>query len=209
MTGQSPSLREEHALHAQGFGAVAGVDEAGRGAWAGPVFAAAVILPIDAGIDATFVGVNDSKKLSASQRLRMRGMILERSLAWAVGAASNTEIDALGILPATRLAMMRAVSALRVAPDALLIDAVQLPSLALRQKSFNFADSISLSVAAASILAKTSRDELMVELDAQLPGFGLGMHKGYGTRAHTQALATHGVTWLHRRTYKPIRAFVM
>ena len=139
----------------------------------------------------------------------MRGLITDLSVAWAVGASSNGEIDALGILPATRLAMMRAVVALRAAPEALLIDAVKLPGLALRQKSFNFADSISLSVAAASILAKTSRDALMVELDAQMPGFGFGVHKGYGTRAHQLALAAHGVTWLHRRTYKPIRALVM
>ncbi len=208
MTAQRPSVREEQALQAQGFGAVAGVDEAGRGAWAGPVFAAAVIMPVDARISAALAGVNDSKKLSVAQRVRMRALISEVSVAWSVGVSSNGEIDALGILPATRLAMMRAVAALRVAPDALLIDAVKLPALALQQKSFNFADSISLSVAAASILAKTSRDALMVELDEHVPGFGFGVHKGYGTRLHQLALAAHGVTWLHRRTFRPIRALL-
>ncbi len=209
MTDPRPTMREELALRAQRCGAVAGVDEAGRGAWAGPVFAAAVILPADESILAALAGVNDSKKLSAAQRAGARRVIAELSVAWAVGVSSNGEIDALGILPATRLAMMRAVAALRVAPDALLIDAVNLPGLALRQKSINFADSISVSVAAASIMAKTSRDMLMGEVDAQLPGYGFGVHKGYGTRAHALALAAHGVTWLHRRTYKPIRALFM
>lgn len=186
---------------------VAGVDEAGRGAWAGPVVAAAVILPASRVALAKLKDANDSKQLTALQRDRLRTHIQTHALAWAVGAASNTEIDALGIVPATQLAMMRAVVALTVAPHALLIDAVKLPALALPQRVFNFADSICLSVACASILAKTHRDAMMCCLDSMLAsaGYGFAAHKGYGTRVHADALNRAGVSWAHRHSFAPIK----
>lgn len=204
---RAPTLTFEKDLWSKGFAHVAGVDEVGRGAWAGPVFAAAVILPHDRAsrARAALRGVNDSKKLTVAQRDIMRERIQTTALAWATGCASNGEIDALGIVPATRLAMMRAVTALRVAPDALLIDAVTLPDLLLPQHVFNFADSISLSVAAASILAKTARDAAMRRLDETAPGYGFATHKGYGTHAHAQALAEHGPCWAHRCSFAPIQ----
>lgn len=201
-----PSLREERALQQAGHRLVAGVDEAGRGAWAGPVVAAAVILPCERRIASLLRGVNDSKQLTAAQRVAMREQIQRVALAWSVGSASSAEIDALGIVAATRLAMARAVAGLRVAPDALLIDAVNLPELPVVQRAFDHADSISLSVAAASILAKTSRDAMMCALDASAAGYGFASHKGYGTRAHAEALARLGPCWAHRRSFKPVAA---
>jgi ribonuclease HII len=201
-----PSLAEEQKMRADGVAWVAGVDEAGRGAWAGPVTAAAVVLPAEPAIQRRLRGVDDSKKLSAQRRDRLRADICSAAVAWAVGMADSAEIDRLGILPATRLAMMRAVAGLAVLPDGLLIDAVTLPELAIRQLSFNFADSISLSVAAASILAKTARDSLMCALDSEYPDYGFAVHKGYGTRLHHVALARSGICTLHRTSYKPIAA---
>lgn len=199
-----PSLVEEKKMRTDGVAWVAGVDEAGRGAWAGPVTAAAVVLPAEPAIQRRLQGVTDSKKLSAQRRGRLRADICSAAIAWAVGMADSGEIDRLGILPATRLAMMRAVAGLAVLPDGLLIDAVTLPELVMRQRSFNFADSISLSVAAASILAKTARDSLMCALDHEYPDYGFGVHKGYGTRLHQQALASAGVCPLHRISYRPV-----
>jgi ribonuclease HII len=188
-----------------GFVRIAGVDEAGRGAWAGPVVAAAVILPCTPEAMTQLAGVNDSKKLSVRQREAMREVVQQVALAWAVGSASCAEIDALGILPATRLAMARAIEGLVVPAEALLIDAVKLPAVKLPQQSFNFADSISLSVAAASILAKTTRDAMMCELDERLAGYRFTLHKGYGTRVHQQCLRALGPSPAHRHSFKPIR----
>jgi ribonuclease HII len=196
-----PDFREERAWHARGALRVAGVDEAGRGAWAGPVFAAAVILP---DTPALFRGIDDSKKLKAVQREAMRIRIERDACCWALGSASAREIDQLGILPATRLAMLRAVAGLSVSADALLIDAVKLPEAGLPFRAFNFADAISLSVAAASILAKTARDRVMQQLDSHTPGYRFGVHKGYGTRAHATALAANGPCAHHRHSFKPI-----
>jgi ribonuclease HII len=189
----------------QGYRLIAGVDEVGRGAWAGPVVAAAVILPLDPKTRRQLRGVNDSKQLTPEQRAEARGRIEQVAVAWAAGSATCDEIDALGIVPATRLAMMRAISSLALAPDALLIDAVSLPDVPIRQCAFNFADSLSLSVAAASILAKTERDAMMCGLEATLPGYGFAAHKGYGTRSHATALHTLGVSPIHRRSFKPIQ----
>ncbi|MDW8351633.1 MAG: ribonuclease HII [Anaerolineae bacterium] len=202
----APSLREERALWRSGCRRVAGVDEAGRGAWAGPVVAAAVILPCNPRAASYLRGVNDSKQLTPTQRAALRERIERVAVAWAVGSASNAEIDALGIVPATRLAMMRAVAALQLTPDALLIDALDLPELPIVQRAFPRADAISLSVAAASILAKTTRDAVMCALDATASGYGFADHKGYGTRAHAEALARLGPCWAHRRTFKPVAA---
>ncbi|BCX02450.1 MAG: ribonuclease HII [Candidatus Roseilinea sp.] len=201
---RSPSLREERALQRAGHRLIAGVDEAGRGAWAGPVVAAAVILPFDRRTSALLRGVNDSKQLTPAQRVALRERIERVALDCSVGSASSAEVDALGIVAATRLAMMRAVVGLRLAPDALLIDAVALPELPVVQHAFDHADAISLSVAAASILAKTARDAIMCALDASAVGYGFAGHKGYGTRAHAEALARLGPCWAHRRTFKPV-----
>jgi len=133
-----------------------------------------------------------------------RVQVEQHAVAWAVGSASHEEIDAIGIVNATRLAMTRAVCELTVQPDALVIDAVRLPELGLTQDVFYHADAISLSVASASILAKTARDSYMRILEEQLPGYGFAAHKGYGTVVHQAALAQLGVSWAHRRSYAPI-----
>ena len=200
-----PHLQEERTLQRAGHELVAGIDEAGRGAWAGPVVAGVVMLPSSRAALAKLRGANDSKLLTANQREIQRRLIEAHTLAWSVGWASNTEIDALGILPATRLAMMRAVASLAITPHALLIDAVKLPALELAQHVFNYADSISLSVACASILAKTARDAMMCDLQHSLPNYGFAAHKGYGTRAHAAALAQHGPCWAHRYSFAPIK----
>jgi ribonuclease HII len=207
--GNNTLLTIEHELELQnsGFSHIAGIDEAGRGAWAGPVIAAAVILPLTASLISELIdyGVNDSKKLNARQRDTCRVLIEHIAIAFALGDATHSEIDELGIIRATRLAMIRAVQGLTPSPEALVIDAVRLPSLSLKQDVFYYADSISVSVAAASILAKTSRDTYMRHLDEKLPGYGFSAHKGYGTQLHQEALKLKGVTWAHRRTYAPIK----
>ncbi len=185
---------------------VAGLDEAGRGAWAGPVVAAAVILNLAKVRTLRKVGVHDSKQLSPRLRTALFPIIQASCLAWGVGLADAAEIDALGIVPATRLAMRRAVEALSPPPDALIVDALRLPDVDLPQRAFPFADSISLSVAAASILAKVTRDRLMADLEEVFPGYGFARHKGYGTRAHHQALKAMGACGVHRMTFRPIQA---
>ncbi len=198
-----PSLRHERALQRCGHAHVAGIDEAGRGAWAGPVVAAAAILnPAQV---QNLRRVNDSKQLTPRQRESLFPIVQAACLAWGIGRADAAEIDALGIVPATRLAMRRAVAGLSLSPDALIIDALRLPDVRLPQRAFNFADSISLSVAAASILAKVTRDRLMVELAAAFPGYGFERHKGYGTQAHQAALRAQGACAAHRKTFRPIR----
>jgi ribonuclease HII len=202
-----PSLKFELQFRRQGHRLVAGVDEAGRGAWAGPVVAAAVILPLERpGLRAALAGVNDSKQLTARQRERLFDVIRASALAVGVGGAGPGEIDRDGIVPATRAAMERAVAALNPQPEALLIDALPLQSLiSLPQRSLPYGDSRSLSIAAASIVAKVSRDRLMAGLDARYAGYGFARHKGYGTAAHRQALERLGPSEAHRRSYAPIR----
>ena len=198
-----PTLDHEQRFHQSGHALVAGIDEAGRGAWAGPVVAAAVILNLSE--TASLREVNDSKQLSARHRAALYQVIIDHCTAYGVGQASAAEIDTWGILPATRLAMTRAVEALSPQPQALIIDAVRLPHVSKPQDVFNFADSISLSVAAASILAKVTRDRLMIELDAQYPQYALARHKGYGTPLHQSALQSIGPCEIHRKSFKPIR----
>jgi ribonuclease HII len=205
----SPSFEHEMVLQASGCQVVAGIDEAGRGAWAGPVVAAAVILRLDAATQRLLQGVNDSKQLTAHQREEYRIVIEHTALAYTVALATQEEIDTQGIVPATRWAMIRATQGLSLQPDALVIDAVKLPDLPMRQDVFYYADSISLSVAAASILAKTARDTLMRQLDQQVPGYGFARHKGYGTTQHQQALRELGVSAVHRRSYAPIRKLLL
>ena len=208
MTGSkhTPTLKREYQLVRAGHALIAGIDEAGRGAWAGPVVAAAVILNFSEA--RSLRGVNDSKRLTARQRDKLYQVIVEHCLAYGIGQGSSEEIDAIGILPATRLAMLRAVQALQPQPDALIIDAVRLPQIARPQAVFNFADSISLSVAAASILAKVTRDRLLIELDARYPAYQFARHKGYGTRIHRAALQSVGPCAIHRQSFRPISALL-
>ena len=159
---------------------VAGIDEAGRGAWAGPVAAGAVILSVSKSIPDTLKDVNDSKQLSPKQRERLAGIIKTTCLSWGVGMASSDEIDQIGILPATRLAIRRAMEYLKVTPQHLLLDYITLPDINLPQTPLVKGDARSLSIAAASILAKTSRDELMIKIDKNYPEYGFARHKGYG-----------------------------
>lgn len=203
-----PDLSLETQFYSQGHALIAGIDEAGRGAWAGPVVAAAVILPLDRPevLQALLAaGVNDSKQLSARRRLQLVPAIEAAALAIGVGGASAVQIDQDGIVPATRAAMERAVAMLEPQPQALLIDAVSMSSLiALPQRSLNYGDSISLSIAAASVIAKVARDKLMRGLDERHPGYGFARHKGYGTRGHQLALQALGVCDVHRKSYAPI-----
>jgi ribonuclease HII len=197
-----PTLDRERRLLRAGHSLIAGIDEAGRGAWAGPVVAAAVIL--DPAEVSQLDGVNDSKRLSPRQRDKLYQIILDHCVTYGIGQGSVEEIDAIGILPATRLAMTRAVAALSPQPDALIIDAVRLPQVNKPQAVFNFADSISLSVAAASILAKVTRDRLLIDLDAHYPAYQFARHKGYGTQIHRAALQSVGPCAIHRTSFKPI-----
>lgn len=201
-----PNLCEELLLYKAGYTHIAGVDEAGRGAWAGPVCAAAVVLPLDrADLLRTLEGVCDSKQLSPAQRETLLPVIQQVAEAIGIGWADPAEVDALGVVAATRRAMARAVECLNGRADALLIDYVHLPEVALPQRSLPRADTRCLSVAAASIVAKVARDRLMVALDAEWPGYGFARHKGYGTRAHRQALARLGPSPLHRVSWRPLQ----
>ncbi len=201
----APDLRFENRLWDAGLPRVAGVDEAGRGAWAGPVSAGAVILPPGAEIAARLRGVRDSKQMIPAGRARWAEVIKEQALAWGVGFASSQEIDALGIVPATRLAMARALACLGMPAGHLLVDALRLPEIALPQTPLVKGDARSLSIAAASVLAKTARDALMVQLDEQYPAYGFARHKGYGTASHMQALQRVGPCPLHRFSFAPVK----
>ena len=199
-------LRHELALLAKGYTIVAGLDEAGRGAWAGPVFAGAVILPLDrADLIQVLDGVRDSKLVSPGRREKLFPRIVEIATAAGVGSASNAEIDRYGIVPATRLAMRRALESLPIQPDVLLTDAIRLPEVKLPAVPLIRGDQVSLSIAAASILAKVSRDHVMIELDQQYPEYGFAAHKGYGTARHHEALRTYGPVDIHRHTFAPVR----
>ena len=204
MTRVNPHLEFEKDLWAQGARIVAGVDEAGRGAWAGPVFAAAVVLPTDERICDLLHGVRDSKQMTPRQRERWQGCIQSAAVAWAVACASRTEIDELGILPATCLAMQRAVQELRNPPQHLLVDYVRIPDCGAPQTALPKGDCLCLSIAAASVLAKTARDAFMRALEAQYPGYGFAAHKGYGTARHRTALLELGACQEHRRSFKPV-----
>lgn len=203
-----PTLKCEKALWRKGVTLVAGIDEAGRGAWAGPVAAAAVILPDDPLVIRHLIGVRDSKLMTPLQRSTWAFQIKQIARCWGIGFASNREIDTFGILPATRLAMLRAVNRLPVSPQHLLIDAVILKEINISQTSLIKGDSLVLSIAAASVLAKTARDAIMRDLDRKYPFYGFSTHKGYGTLLHRRALNGHGPCPVHRATFKPIRAWM-
>jgi len=198
-----PDLSFEHKLWQSGLTYIAGMDEAGRGAFAGPVAVGAVILrPSLRSQGSALNGVRDSKQMTPLARERLAPRIKESALTWSVGFASSDEIDSLGIVPATRLAALRALESLSVIPDFLLTDfRLELPELDIPQTSLVKGDVKCLSIAAASVLAKTARDALMRELDSQYPGYGLGKHKGYGTPFHRLAMKRLGYSAIHRKSF--------
>ncbi len=206
MTNNSliPSFAEEKNLEAQGYRYIAGIDEAGRGALAGPVLAAAVILP--GNIDFPWLSqVKDSKQLSPAKRQLLFHHIHEIAVAIGVGLASSEVIDTQGIIKATQLAMKLAIDQLSPPAETLLIDYMHLPEVKLPQKGITNGDSLCFSIACASIIAKVTRDQLMIELDRAYPGYGLAHHKGYGTREHLAHLCQLGASPIHRQSFKPVK----
>lgn len=191
----------EHQAHAKGFRFIAGVDEVGRGCLAGPVVAAACILDIEKPLPK---GLNDSKKLTAKTRERITAELKEHCVAYSIGQVEAEEIDRINILEATKKAMLLAIGSLTPAADFLLIDALNLKQSTLPQKAIVKGDSISASIAAASILAKTYRDDLMKAYDLDYPQYGFAGHKGYGSALHIEALRSNGECFLHRRSFKGV-----
>lgn len=187
----------EHTKWQEGFGAVAGVDEAGRGPLAGPVYAAAVILPPDEMIE----GLNDSKKISEKKREALFPIIKEKAISYSIATASEEEIDRLNIREATSLAMNRAINGLTVPPGFVLVDGNYIGGCAYPFECVIKGDARSASIAAASVLAKVSRDRLMLEMAEKYPEYGFEKHKGYGTRVHVEALKQYGPCPIHRKTF--------
>ena len=184
-----------------GYKVIAGVDEAGRGPLAGPVVAAAVVLPEHFDVP----GINDSKKLSEKKREALFPVIKKRAIAFGIGMAEHEEIDRINILQASLLAMKRAVEALKILPDYLLIDGKFTIDSIIDQRSVIKGDALSLSIAAASILAKVSRDRMMADLDLRYPEYGFSRHKGYPTKAHKEAILTHGPCPIHRKSFRGVK----
>lgn len=199
-----PTFLHERGLIASGFTYIAGIDEAGCGCWAGPVYAAAVILPLDSRIGL----IRDSKRLSEHQRMRVVDQIKSRSTAWAVGTASHLEIDELNIRQAAFLAMRRAIDGLSIQPEFVLSDGFKIPGISIPNKKIIGGDRTVKSIAAASIIAKVERDLEMERLDKAYPGYGFSSHKGYGTREHQASLKKLGPCAIHRMSYKPLKATI-
>jgi ribonuclease HII len=199
---ETPGLQLEQALWQKGVQFIGGIDEAGRGAWAGPVMAGAVILPNNPQLRLTLAGVRDSKQMTPRQRERWVLEIKSVALAWSVGTVSAAEIDEIGILPANRLAMKRAIDGLSLTPEYHLFDFIHWKDCPYPGQRLVKGETQSLSIAAASVLAKTTRDALMRELDGQFPGYEFGRHKGYGTVIHREAIARLGLSTIHRKTFK-------
>ncbi|NVN92375.1 MAG: ribonuclease HII [Desulfuromonadales bacterium] len=194
---------EQQALH-RGYRILAGIDEAGRGALCGPVVAAAVILPVGVRLD----GVDDSKKLSPTKRDQLYELIMSRAISVGIGFGSPELIDRINILQATRHAMLEALTGLSPQPDMLLIDGITTINTPLPQKTIKKGDSLSLTIAAASIIAKVSRDRLMCELDSAHPGYGFATHKGYGCASHMEAIRLLGPSPVHRLTFRGVKEHV-
>jgi len=195
-----PNFEWEATVRASGWIRIAGVDEAGRGPLAGPVVAAAVVLPEDVKLE----GLRDSKCLPEPVREQLYVQVLEVALGWAVGVASPEEIDRVNILRATHLAMARALSALSPGADGALVDGLPVRGLPCPHHAIVRGDGCCMSIAAASVLAKVTRDRLMLALDGEHPGYGFARHKGYGTREHLQALREFGPLPCHRRSFRPV-----
>ncbi|MBR5234145.1 MAG: ribonuclease HII [Clostridia bacterium] len=187
----------EHKAHEEGFAVVCGVDEAGRGPLAGPVYAAAVILP--EGLEE--MGINDSKKMSEKKREQLFDTILENATAYGIGFATETEIDEINILNATFLAMRRAVEAMGVKPDLVLVDGNRKPNTGYEEMTLVKGDAKSISISAASILAKVSRDRYMKDLAERHPEYKFEQHKGYGTKLHYEMIEQYGILPDHRRSF--------
>ncbi len=200
-----PSLQFELSLWRQGLKLVAGIDEVGRGALAGPVYAAAVILPAHKSILRELDGVRDSKQMRRAEREAWAPVIQAKALSFAIGKASCKEIDRIGIAPATRLAAKRAVLGLGIAPQHLLVDYLRLQELDLPQSPIVGGDALCLSIAAASVVAKVARDAELCALDRRFPLYGFAAHKGYATEAHRSAIEQYGPCAQHRRSFAPVR----
>ncbi len=181
----------------RGYCRIAGIDEAGRGPLAGPVVAASVILPVDMLIE----HIDDSKKLSAKQREYLSGIIIEKAISIGIGIVDEKQIDDINILNATKIAMKKSIASLSVIPDMILIDAVRLDGIGIAQKPIIKGDSLSISIAAASIIAKVTRDKIIDEFDGQYPQYGFRNHKGYCTKEHIMAIRKYGVCPIHRQTF--------
>ena len=202
-----PSLAEERKLEAKGYRYIAGIDEVGRGALAGPVVAAAVILPCH--INAPWLSqIKDSKQLSPAKRELLFPHINEAAISVGIGKAAAEVIDKQGIIRATRLAMKSAIDQLLPSAESLLIDYMLLPEVPLPQKGITKGDSLCLSIACASIIAKVARDHLMIEFDRIYPGYGLAQHKGYGTKKHIACLHRLGPSLIHRRSFRPVKYMI-
>lgn len=201
-----PHLKEERALIRRGYRRIAGLDEAGRGSWAGPVVAAAVVLPLEwRNLQTKLSGVRDSKLLTPRRREEVYEKVIEVALGIGMGIVPPCLIDERGIVAATRLAMRRALDALPSRPDYLLVDFLSLPDESSPHKSIVRGDNLSLSIACASIVAKVERDYMMIAFGAEYPGYGFARHKGYGTPQHREALMRLGLTPLHRLSFRPMR----
>lgn len=195
--------RYEEELYDMGYKNICGIDEAGRGPLAGPVVVAACIMPPFLRID----GINDSKQLSAKKREELYKIIVKEAIAYSVVFIKEKEIDELNILNATKKGMLEAVANLKVTPDYVLIDAVNLGELKMESKAIIHGDALSASIAAASILAKVSRDNYMEAMDKKYPNYGFARHKGYGTKAHLEALEKYGPCKIHRKTFYPVSKY--
>jgi ribonuclease HII len=206
-THQIPSFAEEERLEAQGYQLIAGVDEVGCGALAGPVVAAAVILPSH--IDTPWLKqIRDSKQLTPARRQLLSEHIHEIATSIGIGIASHEFIDTQGLTKARRLAMKTAIDQLSPPPESLLIDYLSLPNVPLPQKGIKNGDSLCVSIACASIMAKVYRDHMMIDLDRAYPGYGLAKHKGYGTKKHLSCLFQLGPSPIHRQSFKPVRDII-
>ncbi len=201
-----PSLDRELALCRQGYRVVAGVDEVGRGAWAGPLLACAAVLPVESPtLAGELAGIRDSKRLTPRRRSQFHKQISTLALSLGLGVVSSSRLDELGVVAATKLAMTRALDALSASPDYLLVDGFPLAYKGLPHQGIPGGDDLSVSISAASIVAKVERDRMMVALDDVFPGFDFGQHKGYGTARHREALDRLGPSPIHRMSYAPMK----
>jgi ribonuclease HII len=198
-----PTFEREELLISQGFAIVAGVDEVGRGPLAGPVMAAAVVLP--AKPRPWYPSVRDSKLLTQGRREKLAPLIQQDAVAFGIGKATVGEIDRLGIAAATRMATVRAINGLSVKPNFVLTDNVKIPGLRFPYSAVKDGDTLCLSISAASIIAKVARDKIMVEMDVRFPGYGFARHKGYATLEHMRKIYEMGVCDIHRKSFSPAR----